>query len=87
MDLTLIYLSVMTCVIFACFIWEIRANTYHVEYDQLMKDLGLAPHDRANRVHVVPIDWFYADAGDGLYSNAESSDTGACRMSIPAGVK
>jgi hypothetical protein len=38
---------------------SVLTGTYGVEYDDLMKDLGLAPFDRGNKVRVVSTDWFY----------------------------
>ena len=35
------------------------ADVYGVDYDQLMVDMGLAPHDRGNKVRVMWEDWFY----------------------------
>ena len=34
-------------------------DTYGMDYDELMERLGLAPHDRGNRVRVLSTDWFY----------------------------
>ena len=38
---------------------EIITRTYGMDYDKLMEDIGLAPFERGNKVHVLPIDWFY----------------------------
>ena len=38
---------------------DVIKHTFGMDYDHLMQDLGLAPFDRGNRVHVLPIDWFY----------------------------
>ena len=34
-------------------------DTYGVKLDDLMQKLGLAPNNRANKVRVLPVDWFY----------------------------
>jgi len=34
-------------------------RNFEVEYDELIKRLGLYPHDRGNMVHVIPTEWFY----------------------------
>jgi sialidase-1 len=38
---------------------EKMLRNFGVEYDDLMKRLGLYPHDRGNMVHVVSTRWFY----------------------------
>ena len=38
---------------------DVIKHTFGMDYDHLMQDLGLAPFDRGNKVHVLPIDWFY----------------------------
>ena len=38
---------------------EDMKTNFGVEFDDLMKQLGIAPFERANKVRVLPIDWFY----------------------------
>ncbi len=38
---------------------DVLTANYGVAYDQLMEELGLAPYDRGNMVHVMPTKWFY----------------------------
>ena len=44
-------------------VWGDKAvleKTYQVDYDELMAQFGLAPHDRGNKVRVLATDWFYS---------------------------
>ena len=38
---------------------SVLADTYGVDYDELMAQLGLAPHDVGNKIRVLSTDWFY----------------------------
>jgi hypothetical protein len=38
---------------------SVIVDLYGVDYDQLMVDMGLAPHDRGNKVRVMSEEWFY----------------------------
>ena len=38
---------------------SVIADTYGVDYDELMGHLGLAPHDTGNKIRVLSTDWFY----------------------------
>lgn len=38
---------------------SILTDIYGVDYDDLMRELGVAPHDRGNKVRVLSTDWFY----------------------------
>ena len=38
---------------------SVITDTYGMDYDDVMRQHGLAPYDRANKVRVLPIDWFY----------------------------
>ena len=38
---------------------SIITDTYGLDYDVLMREKGLAPYDRGNRVRVVSTSWFY----------------------------
>jgi hypothetical protein len=38
---------------------SIIADTFGVDYDQLMEKLGLAPYDFGNKVRVLTTEWFY----------------------------
>jgi len=38
---------------------EKMLKNFGVDYDDLMKRLGLHPHDRKTMVYIVPTSWFY----------------------------
>jgi hypothetical protein len=38
---------------------SVITDTYGIPFDDLMKQLGIAPYDRANKVRVMSTDWFY----------------------------
>ena len=39
---------------------EIITKTYGMDYDQVVRKLGMGPEARANKVRIIPIAWFYA---------------------------
>jgi hypothetical protein len=38
---------------------SVITDTYGMDFNKLMEDFGLAPHDRGNKVRVLSPDWFY----------------------------
>lgn len=38
---------------------SVIADTYGVDYDQLMEEMGLAPYDSGNKIRVMSPEWFY----------------------------
>jgi len=39
---------------------DVIKERYGIEYDDLMARLGIAPFERANKMHVLPVEWFYS---------------------------
>ena len=38
---------------------EVITRTYGMDYDEFVKKLGLGPEARANKVRIIPLQWFY----------------------------
>lgn len=38
---------------------SVITETYGMDFDKLMEEFGLAPHERGNKVRVMSTDWFY----------------------------
>jgi len=39
---------------------DVIREDFGIDFDRLMANLGLAPHERANKVRILPTEWFYA---------------------------